>query len=67
MSVSEVSCPNLILVTLIKSNSLAQVGHRSFGCSVPGSGQGQVGKCLGQPGIVEGTPAHGRALEQDDL
>ena len=41
--------------------ALAQVAQRSRGCPwLPGSVQGQVGWDFGQPGLVEGVPAHGR-------
>ena len=41
--------------------ALAQVAQRSCGCPwLPGSVQGQVGWGFGQPGLVEGVPAHGR-------
>jgi len=35
--------------------------------SLPGSFQGQVGRGLEQPGLVEGVPVHGTGLELDDL
>lgn len=50
-----------------KSDSLAHVGHGSCGCPILDSVQGQVGRGLEQPGIVEGVPAHGRGLEQGDF
>jgi len=39
-----------------------QVAQRSCGCPLPGSIQGQVGQGFGQPGLVEGVPAHGRGV-----
>ena len=45
--------------------ALAQVAQRSCGCPIPGSVQGQVGRGLEQPGLVEGVPACG--LELDDV
>ena len=47
--------------------ALAQVAQRSCGCPIPGSVQGQVGRGLEQPGLVEGVPAHGRGLELAEL
>ena len=40
--------------------ALAQVAQRSCGCPTPGSVQGQLGRGLEQPGLVEGVPACGR-------
>ena len=34
---------------------------------LPGNIQGQVGRGLDHPGLVEGVPAHGRGVEWDDL
>ena len=42
--------------------ALAQVAQRSCGCPLPGRVQGQVGWGFGQPGLVEGVPAHGRGM-----
>jgi len=39
--------------------ALAQVAQRSCGCPIPVSVQGQVGRGLEQPGLVEGVPTHG--------
>jgi len=41
---------------------LKQVFWRSCGCSIPGGFQDQVGSRFGQPGLVRGVPAHGRAV-----
>ena len=35
--------------------------------AAPSLVQGQVGRGFGQPGLVEGVPAHGRGLELGDL
>ena len=40
---------------------MEQVAQRSCGCPLPGSVQGQAGWGSGQPALVEGVPAHGRA------
>lgn len=40
--------------------ALAQVAQGSCGCPMPGSVQGQVGRGLEQPGLVEGVAAYGR-------
>jgi len=40
--------------------ALAQVAQRSCGCPLPGSVQGQVGRGLEHPGLVEEVLAHGR-------
>lgn len=42
--------------------AVAQAAPRSWGCPIPGSAQGQAGWGLGfgQPGLMEGVPAHGR-------
>ena len=42
--------------------ALAQAAHRSCGCPLPGSVQGQVGQSSEQHGLVEGVPAHGRGV-----
>ena len=42
--------------------ALAQVAQRSCGCPLPGSAQGQAGWSSEQPDLVEGVPAHGRAV-----
>jgi len=42
--------------------ALAQVAQRSCGCSLPGSVQGQAGWSSEHPGLVEGVPAHSRAI-----
>ena len=42
--------------------ALEQVAQRGCGGPLPGSVQGQVGWGFGQPGLVEGVPAHGRGL-----
>ena len=47
--------------------ALEAVAQRSCGCSIPGRVQGQVGRGLEQPGLVEGVPAHGRGVELGDL
>ena len=47
--------------------ALAQVAQRSCGCPLPGNVQGQAGWSSEHPGLVEGVPADGRGLEQDDL
>ncbi|GAB0204204.1 hypothetical protein GRJ2_002886000 [Grus japonensis] len=41
---------------------LEQVAQRGCGSPIPGSVQGQVGWGFGQPGLVEGVPAHGRGV-----
>ena len=46
----------------VKGETLAQVSQSSCGCPLPGSVQGQVGRGFGQPGLVEGVPAHGRGV-----
>lgn len=33
-----------------------------FDCPIPGGVQGQAGEGLGQTGVVEGVPAHGRQV-----
>ena len=38
--------------------ALAEAARSSCGCPT----QGQVGRGLGQPGLVEGVPAHGRGV-----
>jgi len=45
----------------------AQAAQRSCGCPLPGRAQGQVGRGLEQPGLVEGVPARGRGLGLGDL
>jgi len=40
----------------------AQAAQRSCGCPLPRSVQGKFGWAFGQPGLVEGVPAHGRAI-----
>jgi len=47
--------------------ALAHVAQRSCGCPLPGSAQGQVGRGLEHPGLVEAVPAHGRGLEPEEL
>jgi len=42
--------------------ALAQVAHRSCGCPLPGSVQGQVGRGFERPALMEGVPAHGRVV-----
>ncbi|GAB0208895.1 hypothetical protein GRJ2_003355200 [Grus japonensis] len=49
------------------TETLEQVSQRSCECPLSGSVQGQVGWGFEQPGLAEGVPAHGRALELDDL
>lgn len=39
--------------------ALALASQRSSGYPIPGSAQGQAGLGSGQPGLVEGVPAHG--------
>jgi len=41
---------------------LAQVAQRSYGCSIPGGTQGQVGWGPPQPDPMAGNPAHGRGI-----
>lgn len=41
---------------------LAQVVQRSGGCPIHGSVQNQFWWGLGQPGILEGVPAHGKEV-----
>jgi len=41
--------------------------HPALEPSAPGRVQVWVGRGFGQPGLVEGVPAHGRGLELDDL
>jgi len=41
---------------------LERMPHRTYGCSLPGSVQGQAGWGFEQPGLVEGVPAHGRVV-----
>lgn len=44
------------------------VAQRGCGCPIPGSVQGQVGRGLEQPDVVEDFPAHGGAgVGLDDL
>ena len=50
----------------VNGETLAQAAQRSCGCPLPGRVQGQVGRGFGQPGLVEGVPAHGRGLELDE-
>lgn len=40
--------------------TLELVAHRSCGCPIPCSAQGQVEQDLELPGLVEGVPAHDR-------
>ena len=40
--------------------TLEQVAHRSCGCPIPGSVQGQVGWGFEQPDLMKDVPAHGR-------
>ena len=47
----------------VMRTAMAQVAQRSCGCPIPGSVQGQAGRGLEQPGLVEGVPAHGKVLE----
>jgi len=47
--------------------ALEHLVQRSYGCPLPGSVQGQVGRGFEQRGLVAGVPAHGRGLELDDL
>ena len=42
--------------------ALAQVAQRSWGCSLPGRVQGQVGWSSEHPGLVEDVPVHGRGV-----
>jgi len=42
--------------------TLEKVAHRSCGCLLPGSVQGQVGWSSEQAGLVEDVPAHGRGV-----
>ena len=42
--------------------TLEQVAQISCGCPLPGSVQGQVGRGIDQPDVVEGVPAHGRGV-----
>jgi len=46
----------------INAIMVEQVAQRSWGCPLPGSVQGQVGRGFEQPGPVEGVPAHGRGV-----
>ena len=41
--------------------------HCGCGCPIGGSVQGQVGRGLEQPVLVEGVPACGRGLDLDEL
>ena len=45
--------------TVRMARTLAQAAQSSCGCPIPGSAQGQAGRGWGQPGLVEGVPAHG--------
>lgn len=45
--------------------ALEQVAQRSYGCPIPGNGQGQVGCSFQQPGLVSLPMAW--ELELDDL
>jgi len=47
--------------------ALEQVAQRSYGCSIPGAAQGQIGWGPGHPGLVEGVPAHGKGIGPGDL
>jgi len=53
--------------SLLNSEALEQVEQRICGCSIPRGVQGQVGQGPGQPGLVDGSPAHGSGLRLDDL
>jgi len=44
------------------AEALAEVAQGSCGCPLPGRVQGQVGRGLEQPGLMEGVPAHGRGV-----
>jgi len=50
------------IVYCVDSEALEQVAQRSCGCPLPGSVQGQVGRGLEQPGLVEGVPACSRVV-----
>lgn len=46
--------------------TLEQVAHKSCGCPILGSVQGQAGQGFEQD-FEQDVPAHGRAIELDDL
>ena len=47
--------------------TLEEVAQRSCGCPIIGSVQSQVGWGFKQTDVVKDVPAHGRAVELDDV
>ena len=48
------------------AEALDQVAHRSYGCPIPGSVEGQVGWGFEKSGLVEGVLAHGGGMLELD-
>lgn len=44
-----------------------QDSHRSCGCPISGTIQGQAGQGFEQPGLVKDVPANGRGVELGNL